>query len=248
MVLVGVTPFLFNWLGKGFAGGDALERYHNEAPSQWTGTQIHNMLSNHLAFLDNAFSLFELTERYIDLPVRSGAENLMQGDWKLGDIYADRQTDLWAPVEIPGSFDNTQITNFWMPGLAPEKNKTPEEMAEMSEKAIDFFKPLIDKLRARGGDVVFIRMPGAGLYQDRDVLLDHRKNLWEPMIAGFESPAINTMDYPELSTDLDIPEWSHFSRDSQDLWSARIVPYIEKAYQDSRGKSVYTVITPEKEP
>ncbi len=242
LMLVGVTPGLFNWLGEGFFGGEALRRYRAESPSEWAGTQIDHVLNEHIGFLDEAFDLFKLLERYTALPVRPGSKNLMQEDWKLGNVFADRQTDMWAPVEIRGSFDNTQVTNFWTPGLAPERMRSPEEMAGMAEATIAFFAPLIETLHARGGDMVFIRMPSDGLYLQRDLESDHRNNLWLPMVAGFDAAVINSMDHPELSSELDIPEWSHVSRASQDLWSSRIVDHIRSVYRDKRGTDLDSLL------
>jgi len=242
IVLVGVTPFLFNWIGEGIFGGDALESYRNQSPSQWIGMHLHNKLSDHLAFLDEGFSLPELTERYNHLPKRSGAKKLENEQWKLGNIYADRQTDMWEPIESVGSFDHQQILNFWRPGINIEEPKPAEVLDKMAKGAIGFFKPLIEKLKQRGGDIVFIRMPSDGLYKQQDLLNDHRNTLWQPMINGFKAPAVNSMDFAELSSELTIPEWSHLSRESQDIWSTRIVKYIEQAYLTSRGQSIYQVI------
>jgi hypothetical protein len=244
LLVVGVTPFLFNRLDEGFFGGAALKRYKSESPSQWSGAKIHGFLSKYFGFLDDAFDLFKLVERYSDFPVREGAENLMQKDWKLGDGVADGQMDMWPPVEQVGSFDNTQITNFWSGGLGrpPEK---PERMAEMASETLAFFTPLVEKLRERGGDMVFIRMPSEGGYLKHDIKTDYRGLTWDVMVKDLGAPAIHTFDYPQLSTDLDIPEWSHLSRASQDLWSRDIVPVIEQTYEQYRGHSVYDIIKAE---
>lgn len=240
IILVGVSPFLFNWLTDGFFGHDAFARYHDESPSQWLSTKLHDPLANKLGFIDEGFSLFELIDHYLILPQRENAKVLNQQGWKLGDTYDDRQTDMWAPIEQRGSFDNQQILNFWLPGI--DKIETPDEMANMAQEAIDFFSPLITKLQARGGDMIFIRMPSSGLYLEQDINSKHQQHLWLPMIKGFNAPAINSMDFDELSTDLDIPEWSHLSRKSQDEWSARIIPYIKDAYYTARKKDLNDVL------
>lgn len=242
IILVGVTPFLFNWLTEGFFGKDAFQRYHSESPAQWLSTKLHDPLAKHLGFVDEGFSLFELIDHYLVLPERKNSKVLNQQGWKLGDTFDDRQTDMWAPIEQKGSFDNKQILNFWLPGLDLNKLKTPEEMDKMVKDAIDFFVPLLTTLQERGGDMVFIRMPSSGLYLERDIKSNHRENLWLPMINTFNAPAINTMDFAELSTDLEIPEWSHLSRKSQDLWSDNIVPYIRRAYSQHRNKDINDVL------
>ena len=211
------------------------------SPSQWTGHQIHRVLSDYFGFLDNAFDLFSLIQRYNQFEDREGAEDLKSGLWKLGNMYDDIQTDMWEPIEQVGSFDHQQILNFWTPGI-DRPAQTEEEMEQSAQETIEFFKPLINKLRERGGDMIFIRMPSDGRYLEKDIKTNHRENMWNPMVAGFGAPAFNTFDYPELSTELDIPEWSHLSRDSQDRWSRDVIPIMIEEYQSYRGESLLDLI------
>lgn len=241
LVLVGVTPFLFNRLDEGFFGADALHWYESPSPSRLAGHEIHSFLSAHLGFLDDGFKLFELVDHYSNFPDREGAWDLNAGSWKLGNHLADRQTDMWPPVEVEGSFDNQQILAFWMTGLNRDP-EPPERMQEMAQTAIDFFAPLVERLRARGGDIVFIRMPSSGRYLDHDLAANYRGLTWNPMAAGIDAVWINTMDYDDLSGELEIPEWSHLSRKSQDDFSRRIIPVLERRFTEVRGRSMHEVV------
>ena len=241
LVLVGVTTFLFNRLDEGFFGGQALEWYDNPSPSERSSVRLHTFLSAHFGFLDDGFKLFELIDHYSQLPERDGAFDLSSGIWKLGRHTEDRQTDMWAPVEVEGSFDNAQILAFWMQGLSRDP-ETPERMAEIADSAVEFFAPLVDQLRARGGDIVFIRMPSGGKYLDHDLATNYRELTWQPMTEGIDAVWLNAMDDPALSTELQIPEWSHLSRQSQDDFSRRIVPVIEARYRETRGQDIRGII------
>ncbi len=95
--------------------------------------------------------------------------------------------------------------------------------------SIEFFAPLVAKFQERGGNIIFILMPSSGLYEEFAEKSNYHEYTWKPMLEGFGAAGINTMAFPELSSNLDIPEWSHLSRESQDLWSARIISYIEEA-------------------
>ena len=163
------------------------------------------------------------------------------GGWKLGNHYEDRQTDMWGPVEVEGSFDNEQILAFWMRGLSRDP-ESPERMQEMVDTSVEHFVPLIEKLRARGGDAVFIRMPGNGKYLEHAIKTNYRELTWNPMTEGFDAVSINTMDYPELSSELEIPEWAHLSRKSQDDFSRLIVPKLKQIYVKERGHSIDDII------
>ena len=241
LVLVGVTTFLFNRLDEGFFGGDAFRWYEGASPSEYLGHEIHVFLSENFAFLDDGFKLFELIDHYSDFPEREGVWDLNAGEWKLGHHYEDRQTDMWPPIEVEGSFDNEQLLAFWMLGLGRDP-EPPEKMQEMADEAVEFFAPLVEKLRARGGDVVFIRMPSAGKYLEHDLATNYRELTWDPMTEGFGAVAVNTMDYPELSSELEIPEWSHLSRQSQDDFSRRIVPIVKQRYREVRDHDIDDII------
>ncbi len=243
LILVGQTPFLFSAPGGGFMGDVALGAYRTESPSKRLGYQMHRQLSNQLGFLDQAFELFPLMEHYVALPVREGATDLMAGGWKLGDTYDDRQTDMWVPIEQPGSFDHQQIINFWEAGMGdPPPNA--EAQAGMAAGSNGRLEPLIAEMRARGGDIVFIRMPSSGRYRDRELEADVDANVWRLHVEGVDALSVNGWDYPQLSTELDIPEWSHLSRESQDHWSRAVVPILKQRYQEFRGENLTSIWAP----
>ena len=62
------------------------------------------------------------------------------------------------------------------------------------------------------------------------------------MSEGVDAVWVNTMDYEELSSELEIPEWSHLSRKSQDDFSRRIVPVLDQHYLEARGRSIHDII------
>lgn len=243
LLLVGYTPGLFNWFGEGVSGREAFKAYEYESPDHWLGKHLHKLVSDQLGYLDESFSLPELMDHYIDLPHREGSKVLRDQGWKLGDTRADRQTDLWPPVEQVGSFDNDQVLRFWLSFGVDTENPMPEEdKRKMVSASVDYFAEPIEKLRARGGDIMFIRMPSSGDYLREDVLNNHDNDIFVPTMAGLDVPSINTMAYPELSTELEIPEWSHLSRKSQDDFSRRIPTYIDNELKKYRGYSLEQII------
>ena len=69
------------------------------------------------------------------------------------------------------------------------------------------------KIRARGGDVVFIRSPSAGLYYEHELRAIPRATTWDKLLAETGAFGIHFEDYPEMRN-LEVPEWSHLSRAS----------------------------------
>jgi hypothetical protein len=157
-------------------------------------------------------------------------------------MYADRQTDLWEPVETPGSFEWQQIIRFWDEMVEEMEGMAPERLAELAEDANSFFAPLVEEMRSRGGDIVFIRMPSGGEFRRLELEGDFDTHLWGPHVEGLDALSIDTWDYPELSGDLEIPEWSHFSRRSQDDWSRAVVPVLVDRYREFRGRTLHETL------
>lgn len=245
LILVGYTPILFNLPGGGVMGQVALDAYEQNAPGKRLGYRVHRQLSDYLGFLDDSFDLFTLVEHHASpkLPVRNGSENLNAGGWKLGNTYADRQTDMWEPVETPGTFDWQQVISFWRGGedeIGPAP--PPGRLAELAEDANGFFAPLVEEMRSRGGDIVFIRMPSRGEYRRLELEGEIDTHLWGPHVEGLDALSLNTWDYPQLSTDLEIPEWSHLSRRSQDDWSRAVVPVLLDGYREFRGRTLHATL------
>jgi hypothetical protein len=235
LIVVGFTTRLFFDPTEGFAGGKSLEAYEWESPSSQFGNLLYAGLEDHIAFIDSNFSLFYLLEIYTHLPVREGSKDLLASGGKLGNVYADRQTDMWLPVEDRDSYQNQLTRNFWDEGLneAPPSN---EEIREKFDTSVKDFSAMLETLRARGGDMLFIRMPSDGNYLARDLKDEARTRQWQPFIEAVGAPNIHSHDYPQLSTDLDIPEWSHLSRASQDLWSHAAVPLMRAEFEQNRGQ------------
>ncbi len=72
-------------------------------------------------------------------------------------------------------------------------------------------KVAVDKVRARGGDVVFVRPPSAPnlrVIEDKHV---PRARAWDAILAYTHSNGVHIDDLPEVQN-LTLPEGSHLSR------------------------------------
>lgn len=84
----------------------------------------------------------------------------------------------------------------------PKIDPVPLVMATVKES--------VDKIRARGGEVVFVRTPSSGPMAEGEDKFFNRKRLWEPLLATTHAVGFHYKDDP--ATDHFIcPEWSHLS-------------------------------------
>jgi hypothetical protein len=86
----------------------------------------------------------------------------------------------------------------------------------------------VDKLRARGGKIVFVRFPFSGALKEFEDKNTPRVQTWDPLLAQTGVPGIHFEDYPELSG-FNCPEWSHLSAGDSVEFTKRLVPHLRTA-------------------
>jgi hypothetical protein len=88
----------------------------------------------------------------------------------------------------------------------------------------------VEKLRARGGKIVFVRFPNGGELKTLEDRLNPRARDWERLLKDTNVPGIYWEDFPELAT-FTCPEWSHLSAGDSVEFSKRLVPHLRAALQ-----------------
>jgi len=99
LVLIDVTPEQFFREGPGnpeFEG--VLDYWQDEGPAKRAGHRIGQFLSQHLAFLENQYSLGALVDQ-LEIANRGSIPGPYLLPWKLSETYAERQYHLWREIE-----------------------------------------------------------------------------------------------------------------------------------------------------
>lgn len=89
-------------------------------------------------------------------------------------------------------------------------------------------KSCVDKLRARGGKIVFVRFPVSGPLKELEDKNTPRAQTWDPLLQQTAVPGIYFEDFPELSS-FECPEWSHLSAAESVEFTKRLVPHLRQA-------------------
>lgn len=227
LAVVGLADGLFFSMPPGLRGV-AVERAKTQSYSQRFGVVLHRHLSRRFAFLDQMYTPQRLF-RWMDLPSRPGVVSPARMPWKLAETFDDRQTFLWPRVERDLALrDNTRIT--WM-GIF--KFAMPPITDDVLQTVIDDAVRDVRAIRARGGEVVFIRPPSSG-----DLLEAERQRLprargWDRLLRETGAVGIHWEDHASVQ-ELDVPEWSHLTRESATRYTrayvdalVRQVPWLQ---------------------
>jgi hypothetical protein len=142
----------------------------------------------------------------VPLQDRVGARGPQRDVWKIWEVGVIRQNFLWHRIETD---ERLREHARWVWGPFDGSGPKPDEV----QRAIDQSKACVEKLRARGVEVVFVRAPSAGLYYESEQQALPRKRTWEPLLQQTGAFGIHFEDHPEMQG-LEVPEWSHLSHAS----------------------------------
>jgi hypothetical protein len=185
-------------------GGPYLKSFRkNDKPAQLSGLWLDRWLQNHLAFLDSDYRLSRWVPRF-DNGWRKGTDSPYDDVWKISETFPGRQYFMWDRIE----------TDPYLQGHARyawHGFKRPPVAPAVASRVIHRSAEAVRRIRARGGDVVFIRPPSAPELRVNEEKSIPRKLGWDRLLTGANAKGIHADDLPQAQN-LVLPEWSHLSR------------------------------------
>ena len=240
-VIVGVTPGLY------FAPGGPpvqnaqknLDRFKSWSPTQKVGHQIGMFLQNRFAFIQQSdLTLNNLLLR-LKIPNRPKAKVGPELPPHFHDVNEERQGGMTDFAETDEAIQK-RIQQIWLPLFTPPpfppgttKEQIMEKVGKMRDMALDKTKAAVNKIRARGGNVVFIRYPSTGELRELEKKFTPRAGYWDKLLETTNSPGIHFEDHPQLQG-FDCPEWSHLTKADAEIFSKRLMPLFSEL--ESQGK------------
>jgi transposase len=217
-------------------GEKAVRRSHTQTPAQRASQYLAIPLEEHVAFLkQEELTLDDLLKR-LPIPNRPYAQVPPRLPPYFGTLDRERRARMIEECAHPGKLQST-IQQIWLPLFTPPPPPSyiPKDvfMAKMKKAVEQRFHDVasaVQKLRARGGKIVFVRLPNSGglkVLEDRNT---PRAQTWDLLLKGTAAPGIYYEDYPELSG-FNCPEWSHLSAGDSVEFSKRLIPHLRGALQ-----------------
>lgn len=226
LLVVGITPPLIMMPGIG-ARESVIKRYETETPAQWVGQQISYPLERTLAFYNFDTALFTVLARQDWWPERPGFETPPAEVRKIENMRRNRQADLWTRVETDTAY-NEIVTSTWRAIIESLPPPPPEDVArERFEALLERIAADVARIRERGGEVVFVRLPSSGYFREAEARMTPREQVWENVLTATDAVGVHFEDYPELA-DIPTPEWSHVSARDKDRLTRSVVRILRE--------------------
>lgn len=205
-LVIGVAPDLF-FSGLAYRKR-AVTHYHDETPAQRASQWLSmHLIEPNFAFFDDDFALVTVLKRQA-WPRRDGVPSFIAVR-KLANTEADRNTKMWSKVETDEEY-RALARSIWAQDAEAPDAKKRAELDKSLETELARAIAAVNKLRARGVTMIFVRPPSTGDYlvwENRDF---PRATTWDVLLARTGVPGIHFEDYPDQQS-LELPEWSHLA-------------------------------------
>ncbi|HET7000962.1 MAG TPA: hypothetical protein VFI33_06625 [Puia sp.] len=203
---------------------DGLEYYYKETPAQSLNASLDFFLESKLVFLEEG--KFGLNSLLNSVPIanRPGVftRTLPPRQFSNSDFF--RQTSE-TPRLLNDSSLQREVINYWTASASRAKIKpiTGDTLQVFFKQ----YKNSIDKIKARGGKIAFIRPPSTGAVLERENRFYPRDQYWDRLISYTGTTGFYYTDHPEIAH-LTCPEQSHLTPDDAIIFTKALIHYLRE--------------------
>ena len=220
-LIVDITEGLFFSSSPGYNNQVAknIAFYKKFTPSEKASLKIDHLLESQFVFLDkNYFSLNAFLRK---LPVhdRPGIYGGPQFPWEFNKNTFDRQSYMTSRFVTDTVLQN-KVKNTWVAIGRAMKEKPPT--GAKFDSILLSVKTDCDKIKARGGQVLFVRTPSSGPFLAGEKMGFPREKYWDKLLAVTNCPGIHFEDYPAIAH-FQCPEFSHLKPTDAILFTKNLI-------------------------
>lgn len=224
LVVVGVTERLFFPREGGHSENFSEHWERRLGPASRWEMALAIGLENQLGYIDHQTPAPTMW-RWIPLPQPQGIPPVPEV-YKIDVMDADRSTRLWSKVETDAR-QRGMARAIWQGMIAANAQQPPMPAAAI-EKVMTSVKADVEQLQAKGGTVVFVRMPSEGPFLEAERRGFPRARFWNRLLAETGAPGIHFEDYPQLQG-FALPEWSHLKAAHRAPFTRALAPLVLEA-------------------
>jgi hypothetical protein len=181
--------------------------YKDLTPAKKFSFKLNKGVESKLVFLDrDNYSLTAFLDK-LRVPNRPGVFAMPIFPMEFGRTSFDRQA-LMTDEFVKDTSLQRRVTNIWE--FFRSVNKTPPASGALLDSFFIAIKNNVDKIRARGGQVIFVRTPSSNPMRMGEQKAFPRSQYWDSLLTVTGCAGIHFEDYPEISNFV-CPEWSHLS-------------------------------------
>jgi hypothetical protein len=209
---------------------EGLKYYKDETPAQKASFVINRFLESNLVFLDKDRLSLNAKLAKMRVPNRPGVFEFPLFPDGFGRSKFSRHEYLTNDF-LTDSNQINQVRGVWA-FLGEMGKKQPPISGAGLDSMFAGVKAAVDKIKARGGNVIFLRTPSSGPYLMGENMGYPREKYFNRLLEVTGCEGIHFADYPATSS-LQCPEFSHLSQQDAKIYTTELVRIMhsEKGWQ-----------------
>jgi hypothetical protein len=205
--------------------------YKRRTPAQKASFAIDHLLESRLLFLDeNDFALNAELDK-IKLTNRPGVFVFPDFPDDFDRTNFERQSYMTKRFVSDTSLHH-QVQNIWLFLLGLGKDQPPPK-EDPVPVALRSAQDAVNKIRARGGEVVFVRTPSSGPFRAGEAKFFPREKMWDRLLAATQCAGFYFADNPATAHFV-CPEWSHLTPADAILYTKALVSELPSSFVTSK--------------
>ncbi len=185
-----------------------MKYYKDRTPAQRASFYLNHLLESQLVFLDKDRLSLDAQLNNLHIPDRKGVFEKPIFPPDFGRVKFNRQEYMTERFVADTNMRN-QVKGIWE--FFRKMSKDPPASGAKLDSIFTVVKTAVDKIQARGGQVLFVRTPSSGGFLMGEKMGYPREKYWDRLLAITGRPGIHFADYPAIDH-FECPEFSHLSQ------------------------------------
>ena len=225
-LIVDVTEGLFfsTAAGNAMRPVENMKYFKERTPAQRASFHINHLLESQFVFLDKEWHSLNAQLEDLQIPDRPGVYNFRGFPSGFGQVKFNRQeymTDQFSADTV----EQNKVKNIW--DSFRRASKDPPASGAKLDSILNAVKIAVDKIKARGGQVLFVRTPSSGAYLMGEKMGFPREKYWERILSVTNCPGIHFADYPAIDHFI-CPEFSHLSQSDAIVFTKNFIKILSE--------------------
>jgi hypothetical protein len=222
-LVVDVTEVLF-FSNRGNDFPDAFVAYYkHRTPAQKVSFILDKPVESHFVFLNEGQYSINAMLGKLHIPDRPGVYPFLDFPAGFEPVRFNRQNVMTAEF-VADTNQHNQVKGIWM---LLRGDPTPPMSGKPLDDVMASVKGDVDKIKARGGDVIFTRTPSNGFFLEAEHHMYPRERYWDRLLKETGCKGIYYSDYP-ATAGLVCPELSHLTPKDAIAYTQSLVSIIGK--------------------
>ena len=213
-----------------------LKYYLQHTPAQWVSFRLNHALESQFVFLDKKRLSLGAHLSNLRIPNRPGVFEFPIFPPDFGRVKFERQ-EYMTDRFLKDTNQQNQVKGIW--AFFRKISKEPPASGHKLDSIFEEVKIAVDKIRARGGQVVFVRTPSSGPFLAGEKMGFPREKYWDKLLAFTNCPGIYFEDYPAIAH-FECPEFSHLSQPDAIIFTKNFIKILQEEkgwkFPESKGQ------------